>query len=70
MSSDFVAGYISGAVGILIGNPLDLVKVRLQARKASDTLRASQQSHRYFESTSSLIKGGLHHRNAFKKVNC
>ncbi|RAO68842.1 uncharacterized protein BHQ10_004854 [Talaromyces amestolkiae] len=57
MSSDFVAGYISGAVGILIGNPLDLVKVRLQARKASDTLRASQQSYRYFESTSSLIKG-------------
>jgi solute carrier family 25 carnitine/acylcarnitine transporter 20/29 len=57
MSSDFVAGYISGAVGILIGNPLDLVKVRLQAQKASDTLRASPQSHGYFESTSSLIKG-------------
>ncbi|KAE8553606.1 hypothetical protein EYB25_004988 [Talaromyces marneffei] len=57
MSSDFVAGYISGAVGILIGNPLDLVKVRLQARKASDTLRTSPQSHGYFESTSSLIKG-------------
>ncbi|KAI0394460.1 mitochondrial carrier [Xylariaceae sp. FL0594] len=31
MSDDFWAGYISGAVGILIGNPLDLIKVRLQA---------------------------------------
>jgi solute carrier family 25 (mitochondrial carnitine/acylcarnitine transporter), member 20/29 len=31
MSADFWAGYISGAVGILIGNPLDLLKVRLQA---------------------------------------
>lgn len=28
---DFWAGYISGAVGICIGNPLDIVKVRLQA---------------------------------------
>ena len=35
MSADFWAGYISGAVGILIGNPLDLIKVRLQARDAS-----------------------------------
>ncbi|CAK7242490.1 MAG: hypothetical protein STHCBS139747_003985 [Sporothrix thermara] len=31
MSADFWAGYISGAAGILIGNPLDLVKVRVQA---------------------------------------
>lgn len=31
MSADFWAGYISGAAGILIGNPLDIVKVRLQA---------------------------------------
>jgi len=30
MSADFWAGYISGAVGILIGNPLDILKVRLQ----------------------------------------
>lgn len=69
MSSDFVAGYISGAVGILIGNPLDLVKVRLQARKASDTLRTSSQSHGYFESTSSLIKGVYRCRNAPRKLN-
>lgn len=31
MSADFWAGYISGAIGIVIGNPLDLLKVRLQA---------------------------------------
>ncbi|TPX09594.1 uncharacterized protein E0L32_009195 [Thyridium curvatum] len=35
MSADFWAGYISGAVGIVIGNPLDLVKVRLQAGPAA-----------------------------------
>ncbi|EED17525.1 mitochondrial carrier protein, putative [Talaromyces stipitatus ATCC 10500] len=57
MSSDFVAGYVSGAVGILIGNPLDLVKVRLQARRGDESLRASSQGHGYFETKSSLIKG-------------
>ena len=31
MSADFWAGYASGAVGILIGNPLDVRKVTLQA---------------------------------------
>ncbi|EKG09361.1 Mitochondrial substrate/solute carrier [Macrophomina phaseolina MS6] len=31
MSADFWAGYLSGAAGIVIGNPLDLVKTRLQA---------------------------------------
>ena len=31
MSADFWAGYLSGAIGILIGNPLDLLKVHLQA---------------------------------------
>lgn len=39
MSADFWAGYISGAVGIIIGNPLDILKVRLQARgKPSATI--------------------------------
>jgi solute carrier family 25 (mitochondrial carnitine/acylcarnitine transporter), member 20/29 len=32
MSADFWAGYLSGAIGIVVGNPLDLIKVRLQAR--------------------------------------
>lgn len=31
MAADFWAGYLSGATGILIGNPLDLLKTRLQA---------------------------------------
>ena len=35
MSADFWAGYISGAAGILIGNPLDVVKVRLQASSST-----------------------------------
>jgi len=30
MSPDFWAGYLSGAVSIMLGNPLDLIKVRLQ----------------------------------------
>ena len=32
MSADFWAGYFSGAVGIVLGNPLDILKVQLQAR--------------------------------------
>ncbi|KKY39870.1 putative mitochondrial carrier protein [Diaporthe ampelina] len=35
MSADFWAGYISGAVGIVIGNPLDILKVRLQASNSA-----------------------------------
>ena len=35
MSADFWAGYLSGAAGIIIGNPLDIVKVQLQ-RPSSD----------------------------------
>lgn len=39
MSADFWAGYISGAAGIIVGNPFDVIKVRLQAgRTASSTL--------------------------------
>ncbi|KAF2206384.1 hypothetical protein CERZMDRAFT_53251 [Cercospora zeae-maydis SCOH1-5] len=35
MSVDFWAGYVSGAIGILIGNPLDIIKTKLQAGSAS-----------------------------------
>ncbi|PNS20567.1 Solute carrier family 25 member 45 [Sphaceloma murrayae] len=41
MSADFWAGYLSGAAGIIIGNPLDLVKTRLQAGTASTLLPSS-----------------------------
>jgi solute carrier family 25 (mitochondrial carnitine/acylcarnitine transporter), member 20/29 len=62
MSADFWAGYISGAVGIIIGNPLDLIKVRLQAGFSSSSSSSSSSSPtttqaRHFESTSALIRG-------------
>ncbi|KAI2602663.1 solute carrier family 25 member 45 [Hypoxylon sp. NC1633] len=56
MSTDFWAGYISGAVGILIGNPLDLLKVRLQARDAIPAQSAASYA-RQFESKSALVTG-------------
>ena len=37
MNPDFLAGYLSGAASIVIGNPLDLLKVRLQASKPAGT---------------------------------
>lgn len=69
MSADFWAGYISGAVGILIGNPLDLIKVRLQAERASTAPIQSSVSppsathtsttalRGYFPTLTSLITG-------------
>jgi len=58
MSSDFWAGYLSGAIGIIIGNPLDLVKVRLQAGHSVSSRIATPRSFRQqFESTSSLVRG-------------
>ncbi|GJC87379.1 mitochondrial basic amino acids transporter [Colletotrichum liriopes] len=68
MSADFWAGYISGAVGIIIGNPLDLLKVRLQARTAPAAATppasplpapavAATSYLRHFESPASLVTG-------------
>jgi solute carrier family 25 (mitochondrial carnitine/acylcarnitine transporter), member 20/29 len=56
MSADFWAGYISGAAGILIGNPLDLLKVRLQA--GTPSLHSAPSSYAsQFSSAGSLIRG-------------
>ncbi|KAF3389641.1 Solute carrier family 25 member 45 [Penicillium rolfsii] len=55
MSSDFWAGYLSGALGIIIGNPLDVIKVRLQAGHTRDAFAQSQLSR--FEKASSLVRG-------------
>ncbi|KAK9414676.1 putative Mitochondrial basic amino acids transporter [Seiridium unicorne] len=57
MSADFWAGYISGAIGILVGNPLDIIKVRLQAKDAAIGAQNTSSYVRQFESTSSLITG-------------
>ncbi|KAL1989863.1 hypothetical protein VTN49DRAFT_7060 [Thermomyces lanuginosus] len=59
MSADFWAGYISGAIGILIGNPLDLIKVHLQARQSAPRLdtAGALSSARYFDTTGSLVRG-------------
>ncbi|KAF2477912.1 mitochondrial carrier [Lindgomyces ingoldianus] len=63
MSADFWAGYLSGAAGILIGNPLDLVKTRLQAGSSpSPTLDSAtsplQQSFKgHFDRAGTLVRG-------------
>jgi solute carrier family 25 carnitine/acylcarnitine transporter 20/29 len=38
MSADFIAGFVSGSVGIAVGNPLDIIKVRLQAGQSGSGL--------------------------------
>ncbi|PQE31742.1 hypothetical protein CJF32_00001082 [Rutstroemia sp. NJR-2017a WRK4] len=54
MSADFWAGYISGALSIIIGNPLDLLKVHLQA---SSRPALPSSSPTPFPTPSSLIRG-------------
>lgn len=54
--SDFWAGYLSGAIGIIIGNPLDVIKVRLQAGNRTDASTTTSHLSR-FEKTSSLVRG-------------
>lgn len=51
MSADFWAGYLSGAVGIVVGNPLDLIKVRLQAQGGAAVTKP------HFQSAMSLATG-------------
>src|SRR5690349_2900797 len=58
MSADFWAGYLSGAVGILIGNPLDLIKVRLQSSAQVSIIATHPSTYvSQFTSTSSLVRG-------------
>lgn len=58
MSNDFWAGYLSGAIGIVIGNPLDLVKTRLQAGQAPPgSLRSPQGFRSHFDTAGSLVRG-------------
>ncbi|OQE43244.1 hypothetical protein PENCOP_c003G04919 [Penicillium coprophilum] len=55
MAADFWAGYISGAIGIIIGNPLDVIKVRLQAGHSHVDPSTAHLSR--FEKASSLVRG-------------
>ncbi|KAL2104539.1 hypothetical protein VUR80DRAFT_10352 [Thermomyces stellatus] len=55
MSADFWSGYVSGAVGILIGNPLDVLKVRLQAANSAAVALSSEA--RQFQTAASLVTG-------------
>lgn len=58
MSADFWSGYISGAIGIVIGNPLDLIKTRLQAApNVSTTLTSLEGFKGHFDNASSLVRG-------------
>ncbi|XP_076321531.1 mitochondrial basic amino acids transporter-like isoform X1 [Tachypleus tridentatus] len=59
MALDFVAGCLGGCAGVLVGHPLDTVKVRLQTQDASKPLYRGT-----FHCISSIIKnesvGGLY----------
>jgi solute carrier family 25 carnitine/acylcarnitine transporter 20/29 len=59
MSADFWAGYVSGAVGIVIGNPLDLIKTRLQAGKTASAAEVvtPQGFKGQFENAGTLVRG-------------
>jgi hypothetical protein len=63
MSADFWAGYVSGAAGIIIGNPLDLVKTRLQAGKTTSNPESGvtpprpQTFRSHFDHAGTLVRG-------------
>lgn len=56
MSADFWAGYISGAAGIIVGSPLDILKTRIQAGTPSLTSPSASYASQ-FSSAGSLIRG-------------
>jgi len=55
MSADFWAGYISGAAGIVVGNPLDLIKTRRQAASGDSGMAALRAST--FDRAGTLVRG-------------
>lgn len=64
MSADFWAGYVSGAAGIIIGNPLDLIKTRVQAgpkpaalEPTSTGVAAPNGLRGHFDSAGMLVRG-------------
>ncbi|KAL7951149.1 mitochondrial carrier domain-containing protein [Trichoderma barbatum] len=57
MSADFWAGYLSGIVGILVGNPLDIEKVHQQTRSNVAKKLYSQSSAAFVKGTAAPIFG-------------
>ena len=61
MTADIWAGYLSGIVGIIVGNPLDLLKTRLQAhgrrRSPSSSSTSSPPPPRTFDRAGTLLRG-------------
>lgn len=61
MSADFWAGYVSGAAGIVIGNPLDLIKTRLQAGtiqpEAAGNASTPHGLRGHFDQAGTLVRG-------------
>ena len=60
--ADFWSGYLSGAVSIIIGNPLDLLKVRLQASSPSTTTPKPSTRTSSPQTRIPLLKDGTHAR--------
>jgi len=57
MSADFWAGYLSGAAGIIIGNPLDLIKTRLQAGDTTLHATSATSLRSTFDQAGTLVRG-------------
>lgn len=57
MSADFWAGYLSGAIGIVVGNPLDIVKVKLQVGAAPAPTADVQSTTSFLRGTAAPILG-------------
>ncbi|KAL7803766.1 mitochondrial carrier domain-containing protein [Trichoderma aethiopicum] len=57
MSADFWAGYLSGIIGIIVGNPLDIEKVRRQTRSHVAEKLYSQSSVAFMKGTAAPIFG-------------
>ncbi|KAH6606303.1 mitochondrial carrier [Trichoderma cornu-damae] len=57
MSADFWAGYLSGIIGIVVGNPLDIEKVHRQTRNNASEKLYSQSSAALMRGTAAPILG-------------
>lgn len=57
MSADFWAGYVSGAIGIIVGNPLDLIKTRVQAGDTATRASSPTSLSSTFHNAGTLVRG-------------